>query len=67
MAMWTVSDGPDPDKGEPFIVFQTHETGMLSIHLAKPGPAFVTPDAAENARLKLGAAINAARNQWPPS
>lgn len=65
MAMWTVSEGPDPDNGEPFIVIQTHEAGMLSIHLTKPGTVFITPDTAENVRIKLGAAILAARDQRP--
>jgi hypothetical protein len=66
MAMWTVSEGPDPDKGEPFLVFETHDSGMLSFHLTKPGPVFITPDVAENVRIKLGAAILATRSPRTP-
>jgi hypothetical protein len=60
-----VSEGPDPDKGDPFVVFQALDTGMVSIDLPK-GMAFVTPDVAEAARVRLGAAITAARAHTPP-
>lgn len=65
MNRWTVSNGPNPDIGEPFIVFETHAAGMVSIALTKPGPALVTAEVAEAARIRLGAAINAARVQRP--
>jgi hypothetical protein len=61
VSSWPVSDGPDPDDGDPFIVFGAH-VGRVSIHLPDPGPVFVTPEGAENARLRLGSAINAARD-----
>lgn len=65
MNRWPVSDGPNPDIGEPFIVFEAHAAGMVSIALTKPSPALVTADVAEAARIRLGAAINVARAQRP--
>lgn len=63
MATWTVSEEADPDQGEPWMVIETDGAGLLSIHLTRPGP--VTPDVAENARIRLGAAISAARDEDP--
>lgn len=61
---WTVSEGPDPDHGEPWIVLEAHpDTGMVSVYLTKPGPVFVSPEMVENARLKMGAAVNHARGK----
>lgn len=63
MNIWPVSNGPDPDIGQPFIIFQAFDTGLVSIYLPTPGPALVTPEAAEHARVRLGTAITTAREQ----
>lgn len=62
---WTVSQGPDPDRGEPFLVIEAHDTGMVSMYQLKPGPVFVTPDIIENVRTKLGAAVVTVSDQRP--
>lgn len=63
MAIWPVSDGVNPDEGEPFIIFEDLANGLVSIHLTAPSPKAVTPETAEHVRIRLGAAINASRGR----